>query len=87
MVYFWLLTPRVYLRWIFSLQASHSFAIREGKLSSEPAAAEKQRKLAAMYAPPTDIMFVGDFQAARQVCCGHNQLVWWVVDIVGLEGN
>lgn len=62
-----------------SRQASHSFAIREGKLSSEPAAAEKQRKLAAMYAPPTDIMFVGDFQAARQAA--KLQKKWLLVNI------
>lgn len=49
--------------------ASNPFAsTAKGKRPSDPAAAEKQKKLANMFSPPTEIMFMGDFQAARQVC-------------------
>lgn len=52
----------------FFRKASHAFAVRAGaRPSSSSATSEKQRKLANMFAPPTSIMFIGDFQAARQV--------------------
>lgn len=38
-----------------------------GGTSSDPKVAEKHKKLASMFSPPTSIMFMGDFQAARQV--------------------
>ncbi|CAM9179295.1 unnamed protein product [Ascophyllum nodosum] len=47
-----------------SRQASHAFANRN--MSHNPATADKQKKLANMFSPPNKIMFMGDFQAARQ---------------------
>ncbi|CAN0088094.1 unnamed protein product, partial [Hapterophycus canaliculatus] len=46
--------------------APNAFSASKGKTSSDPADAEKQKKLANMFAPPTNIMFMGDFQTARQ---------------------
>ncbi|CAB1116759.1 unnamed protein product [Ectocarpus sp. CCAP 1310/34] len=60
--------------------ASNPFAsAAKGKRPSDPAAAEKQKKLASIFSPPTDIMFMGDFQAARQAA--KQQKKWLLVNI------
>lgn len=45
-------------------QASNALGAN-GNPSSNPTL-DRQRKLAAMFSPPTKIMFMGDFQMARQ---------------------
>ncbi|CAN0291872.1 unnamed protein product, partial [Ectocarpus fasciculatus] len=60
--------------------ASNPFSsAAKGKRPSDPAAAEKQKKLANMFSPPTDIMFMGDFQSARQAA--KQQKKWLLVNI------
>ena len=44
---------------------------KNGGTSSDPKVAAKQKRLANMFSPPTRIMFMGDFQAARQVFNGN----------------
>eukprot|EP00752_Nemacystus_decipiens_P004966 g4518.t1 len=63
------------------LASGHAFSA--GKLgktsSSDPKVAEKEKKLANMFSPPTSIMFMGDFQAARQAA--KQQKKWLLVNI------
>eukprot|EP00903_Cladosiphon_okamuranus_P012492 g11697.t1 len=47
--------------------------------SSDPQIAEKQKKLATMFSPPASIMFMGDFQSARQAA--KQQKKWLLVNI------
>lgn len=51
--------------------STNAFSATKAKTSSDPAVAEKQKKLANIFAPPTNIMFMGDFQAARQVSASY----------------
>ncbi|CAM9333923.1 unnamed protein product [Laminaria digitata] len=62
-----------------SRQASNAFAAKGGDRSSNSAVNEKHRKLAYMFSPPTELMFMGDFQAARQAA--KQQKKWLLVNI------